>query len=294
MQKLRDHVGDTPDGQKRLVGIFYSMARGLERQIKSVDNPTDRQVLSKGFNTFLDEVRGQAKEVSVLNWVAESYISLGAGLSTNDASAGAAAEYFKKAVETYDQILALAKQEELSPRVVQQLTVSKANALRQAGDYEQAIKIYTRVLLKDNDTKKVNVNVQVEAARTYQAWAAVEGQAKRYDNAVKGGMYHKKDKKYVIWGWKKVASLLQRYPKYRDTFYEAQYNVAYCHYKHALRKKDSSERQTLLGHAKRDITLTQKLHPSLGGAEWRDKFNALMKLVQKALKEKPVGLAAVK
>ena len=290
MQELRTQVGDTPEGQKRLVAIFYSMARGLERQIKLLDDPHDRQVLSAGFDSFLDEVRTQAKELSVLNWVAESYVGLGSGLADDGPSTGAAADYFKKAVETYDQILELAAKQELSATIMQQLTVSKAKALGLAGEYEKAIKIYTEVLLEDN----AKLNFQVDAARTYQAWAAMEGQAKRYDNAVKGGMYHKKDKRYVIWGWKKIASLSQRYPQFRDTFFEAQYNVAYCHYKHALRQKDSSERTTLLGHAKRDITLTQKLHPNLGGAEWRDKYNDLMKLVQKALKERPVGLAAVK
>ncbi len=289
MQQLRTQVGEAPEDQKRLVAIFYSMARGLERQIKLLDNAQDRKVLSEGFNTFLDEVRTQATDISVLNWVAESYVGLGSGLEDDASSSDAGAVYFKKAVETYDQILAMAQAEGLSETLVQQLSVSKAIALRRAGEYEGAIKIFTQVLLKDN----AKLNIQVEAARTYQDWAEVKGQAKRYDNAVKGGMYQKAKKQYVIWGWKKIASLSQRYPKFRDTFYEAQYNVAVCHYKNALRQTDEAARATFLGHAKRDLTLTQKLHPDLGGAKWRDRYNELMKQVQRALKEEPVGLAAV-
>jgi tetratricopeptide (TPR) repeat protein len=274
-----------------LVRIFFSMARGLEDQIKLLDNPKERQVLSAGFDAFLDEVRSQAKEISFLNWVAESYIGLGDGLAGDGSANGPAAQYYRKAVETYDQILATAKTQDLSAEAVQQLTVRKANALRHVGEYEQAIKIYTQVLLKEER----RLDIQVEAARTYQAWAEAKGQSKRYANATLGGQIRKSTRKPVIWGWKKIASVTSRLlDQYSDTFFDAQYNAAYCYYKRAMREKNAARTKTLLGYAKRDITLTKKLYPDMGGPKWRDRFNRLMKDVQRALKEKPVGLAAVK
>ena len=77
VQALREQVGDSAESQQRLVDIFYSLARGLETQLKLLDKPEDRRVLSDGFNTFLEQVRGEAKDLRVLNWVAESFVSLG-------------------------------------------------------------------------------------------------------------------------------------------------------------------------------------------------------------------------
>ena len=105
MQALRAEVGDAPEAQQRLVEIFYSLARGLETQIKLLERPEDRRALSDGFRAFLDEVRGQATDLRVLNWVAESYAGLGGGLSSDKASADAARVCFTNAIATYQQIL---------------------------------------------------------------------------------------------------------------------------------------------------------------------------------------------
>ncbi len=90
VEALRREVGDSADSQKRLVSIFYRLARGLETQLKLLDKPEDRRVLSEGFSTFLDQVRKEASDLRILNWVAESYSSLGKGLADDPNSAEAA------------------------------------------------------------------------------------------------------------------------------------------------------------------------------------------------------------
>ena len=128
MQTLRTEVGDTPEAQQRLVEIFYSLARGLETQIKLLERPEDRRLMSDGFSAFLEQVRAKATDLRVLNWVAESYAGLGNGLADDKDSADAAHICFANAVETYQQILDNADSLGLTPDLRRQLQVRQAMA----------------------------------------------------------------------------------------------------------------------------------------------------------------------
>jgi tetratricopeptide (TPR) repeat protein len=279
MQDLKSAVGDSPGSERRLVGIFMQLASGLERQIRLLDRIEDRRLLSKGFESFLDQVRAESKDFGVLNWVAQSYSSLGEGLRGNKAVAALARSFFQKSVETYDQILSQARRDKASQSVIRQLQINQATALRQAGKYKEAIALFTELL-----SEKQNVlSLQMEAAKTYQQWAEIPGQAGRYLNATRGGQ--KDDRgKMTIWGWGRLAQVTARYEQYRSTFYEARFNLALCKYKLARRRKDVSKRTKDLQDARRDIELTQRMFAGGMEATWRSKFDALLKEINRELK----------
>ena len=285
VEALREQVGDAAEDQQRLVDIFYSLARGLETQLQLLDNPKDRRVLSDGFNTFLDQVRSEAKDLRILNWVAESFVSLGSGLADDADSSQAARACFQNAVKTYDQILSDAQQLRLTPELVRELQFRKALALRDAQQYQEATKILLDVLSQDNR----KLAYQLEAARTYQLWGDQPRQALRYLDAVRGVGVDKDAGNEIVWGWSRIARVTQRAKQYRGEFHEARYATALCHYKLSLRLRKPADREKYLTLARNDIVFTRRLFPNMGGQEWYGKYDALLKKIQRSLGEQAVG-----
>lgn len=288
MQKLRQSVGDSPEALQRLVEIYYSLARGLETRIQLQERAQDRMALSDGFGVFLEQVRREASDLRVLNWAAESYMSMGNGLAGDPATANAAKTCFDNAVQTYQQILDNAKTLNVPDDMQRRLTVRRAMARRSAGQYEQAIKDFETVLA--GDARKLDV--QVEAAMTYQLWGGERGQAPNYKLAIAGSAPDPQTKESLIWGWNRIGKLTASQKAFRDIYHQSRYNAAYCYYKYALRLKQQEERNKYLTFAKSCIVDTQRIFPQMGGAAMLAKYSALLKEIQGALKEKPVGLVA--
>lgn len=289
IQALRKEIGDSPESQKQLAGIFYSLARDLKTQLQLLDEPADRRVLSEGFRTFLEQVRSQSDDLRVLNWVAESFASLGKGLATDTQSAEAVAECLLLAVSTYDQILENAEHHELTPELTRQLQFRKAVALRDAQEFARAAAIFKKLLREDGN----KLQYQAEAARTYQLWAADPKEGIRYLTAIRGTKRDPETGKAAVWGWSRIAAITQRAKKFRHEFLEARYNTALCHYRLALRLREDSDRKEYLTKAKNDIVFTHRLYPSLGGREWFGKYSELLKRIQRSLDRPAVGLTRV-
>ena len=53
MQQLNSVVGESPDGKKRLVSIYFTLARDLEEQLNAAEIAEKKNVLAAGFETFL-------------------------------------------------------------------------------------------------------------------------------------------------------------------------------------------------------------------------------------------------
>jgi hypothetical protein len=97
--------------------------------------------------------------------------------------------------------------------------------------------------------------------------------------------------KNIIWGWGRLFQVAAKYPNFRDVFHEARYNLALCRFSMSRVQKSKSDEQEQLNRAKDAIKQTQELFGS--GPEWdawRPRYDALMKEIQKALGEKPLGL----
>ncbi len=286
IQALRDEVGDSAESQQRLVDIFYRLARRLETQLKLLDTPEDRRILSEGFNTFLEQVRSEAKDLRILNWVAESFNSLGNGLAGDEKSAQSAQACYENAGKTYDQILANAAAFELSPELIRQMRFRKGLALRGARQFDEASKIMAEVVTQDNR----RLEYQIEAARTYQLWGDQPQQALKLLDAIRGTGGANDAAEQPIWGWSRIARITQRSKQYREAFHEARYNTAACHYKFALRLRQPADRTKYLKLAKDDVVLTQRMFPNMGGTQWHEKYDALLRKIQRSLGEPVAGL----
>lgn len=283
MNKMKEAVSQQKDGQQRLIAVFVSLARSIEEQLK-VAQPAAKKVLSESFESFLKQIRGETKDFNILNWVAETFNGLGGGFDDGKTLTAEAKHYYEESASTFTKILA---EVQLEPQMKTQMQVRLAFVSRRMRDFKQAIDTYKEVLTANN----MLVNVQVEAARTYQEWAASRTETVFYERAI-AGSYPDATGKNIIWGWGRVSQTAARYPNFRDTFHEASINLAQCRLLLA-EKKQGADRDKLLKSAANGIAVVYRLLPDLGGDKWMPQYNAVLMQIQRAQGVTPLGLKAL-
>lgn len=279
----------------QLIAIYVSLARDLEQQMK-LATPDAKRALSMGFETFLKQIRGATSEFSVLNWVAETFSSIAAGFDPavqgKPVLTAESKKYYEEALATYETILDKVQFED--PRLKTQILLRQANAYRHLYQFSKARDIY-RDVLKESNTM---LNIQVEAAKLYQEWAALakdDDKTALYLRAMAGSEKDPQTGRNILWGWGRLFQIAAKYPNFRDVFHEARYNLALCRFNMSRVQKSPSDAQDQLGRAKDVILQTQQLFGS--GPEWeawKPRYDSLMKEIQKALGDKPMGLPDVK
>ena len=293
MADLKEYMGQDDAGKQKLVAIYVSLARDLQRQME-IAEPQAKSSLGQGFEAFLGQVAQEATELDVLNWVAETYRGMGESFLTADRKVSAEAKtYYEKAGATYAKILDRGQKNQgfLSPAMTTQIRLSLAKTKRNMLDYTGAMDIFESIL-KISPTM---LPVQIEAARTYQDWALY---SKTPDQYYKWAMFgarpdKAKQNKNVIWGWGEIGNRTAGDPRFQDQFNEARFNLALCRYNLALSTKDSAQKTEILKRAVQDISVTLGLYGSSTDEKWRTQYDTLLKNVQKGLGERPIGLQAI-
>jgi cellulose synthase operon protein C len=269
----------------KLIGIYVGLAHDLEEQMK-LASPQARQSLSRGFEAFLVRIRESATEFGVLNWVAATFSSMASSFwDESQKLTPDAKKYYEEAAATYRTILE--KSTFSDPRQKAQVQLQYALTQRRLNGFLEAKRLYLEILRPN----PLTVNVQVEAARMYEEWAAFPGKDALYEKAIRGAEPEAQQGTNVIWGWAHLASVLARHPKFRDPFHEARYHLALCRYRWARAQQTKPEQDTLFEKAKQDILRTQELFGS--GPEWdawKPRYDALLKNIQKDLGQEPAGL----
>ncbi|QDU25324.1 hypothetical protein ETAA8_03890 [Anatilimnocola aggregata] len=298
MESLNQLVSADEKGQSKLIGIYVSLARDLQKQMELAE-PASKVALGKGFEAFLGQMAKESKDLKVLNWVAETY--RGMGESFGPASKGInpeAARYFAEANATYQRILDTGKKDPtyLQPAMATSLRLSVARTNRSMGKFKEAMDLFDEILKAQN----MLLPVQIEAARTYQDWGALKGEKMEdnYQRAIFGARPMKdpktKQDKNNVWGWAQVARIVASNAQYKDIFHEARFNLALCRYNYAMAQKTDVKKKEQLAYAKKDVAIMYGFYPDLGGDKWRAQYDSLLKNVQQALGERPLGLAALR
>lgn len=291
---------DIAKANATLITIYRQLGRELEEQVRLLRlerRTEDLQKVSKGFELFLDRIaaKEQGQTFGSLNWVAETFTRLGAGHDGEDIPPEVRG-YFEKAAATDERILKqLAADPSFgNPEAAIPVKARLARSLRNSGKPKEAITILIDVL----KAKPNLLDVQKEAAYTYQAWG--KENPHYYQIAIAGGKGQPSgsagvlgDDAQVVRGWVGLAALTQREPKFRDIFYEAQYNSAKCKLLQA-QTLNGKEKTTALDGAAGTLTLTARAHPDLGGGDWVKKYNDLLKAIQTASGKEPTGLPVAK
>ncbi len=283
MDKMKATIGGTPEGEKRLVSVYVNLAQDLEKQLESA-TPEVKRSLSQGFETFLRQLNEGASELSVLNWVAESFSKLGKSLDEGQTLNEDAKKYYQASLDAFQNII---DKVALDANMKVQVQLRMASVRGEMRDFEKALGVFEEVLGANANA----LNVQVEAAKLIELWAKQPGQEEKYKEAI-SGVRKAGDPKPVIWGWGGISQKTAGNAKFKDTFYESRLHLAQCRYDHAMRL-NGAEKDKMLNAAKQDISITSKLYPDLGGEQLKPKYDTLLKKIQTALGQQAVGLAGL-
>ncbi|MEC7566026.1 MAG: hypothetical protein VX738_10120 [Planctomycetota bacterium] len=293
MADLNKAVGNTPDGQKRLVSIYFTLARELESQLALASSEQQRQALANGFETFLNEVGKTSDKFSVRHWVGATMQSLGNGFEVDGKLTPQSKVYYEKAIAQFSAIKEkgtadpgwVNEDPKTSAAYMAQIRMNMAQVMKKTGDYKGASVELAHILLKTPS----NVSVQIEAAKTYSELGRREKDKTQFLYAIGGARKLKSSGENLIWGWRKISRLTQGKDNFKDEYYESRLGITQARLGYAqLQQGDEKKKQ--LGYAKMEILNTQKIYPELGGPEFKLRFNELLKLVQTALGERPTGL----
>jgi hypothetical protein len=297
LEKSVQQLGDEPDGD-RLTRIYVSLGLQLQKQIESFVSNDKRQeadALIAAFATFLDKLndRRDSLDWATKQWISQTYFNLAEGLGTAETDAQQRQLFYERARDGFASMIQAA---DADPKLVPSensllaVRLQYAQCLRQLGDFSGAIDAFT-IILRERESM---LDVQTAAAATYQEWGIAEKQPARIENAIFGGRKVPSTGQNRIWGWLKLAQIAAKAarsnPKYKDLFFEARLNVAEARYAVALLAQ-GAERKDQLSKAKQNIRSMMQLYPDLGGDVHREKYDALLKNIQREAGEaSPSGL----
>lgn len=272
MAAMQQAVGSDAAGKQRMLGIYVNLAKSVETQMKSAA-PEAKQEMSNVFEAFLQELSAGSSDVGVLNWVAETFASLGSGFDDDPEVLNEnARKYYDRASAAFQNLLSKA---DLQPQLATQIKARLASVKAQMHDFDGALAELEEILGKSTNA----LNIQIQAARLLQRWG--NSDPEKYKQAI-FGIPADGGKAGVVWGWAKIANTAMSYKQFRDNFFEARYHMAECQLSLA-ESKQGKEKQKLLSSAKRNLTMTIQLYPTLGGEQWTAKYNELLKKVQSTL-----------
>ncbi len=266
MTELQAAVGSDPQGKQQMLAIYVQLARSIEQQLKSADGQ-DKQRLSQVFEAFLNELTAGASDTGVLLWVAETYVSLGVGFDDNPQMLHPMAQqYYSQSAAALTNLLVVTADPTLATQVRARLAAVKG----MQRDYAGALSEFQQLLQAQPNA----VNLQVEAARMLGQWGTSDPQ--QYQRAVAG---IGEGPGRVIWGWAKIASATMSHANFRETFYEARYEVARCSTERA-KTLQGAERDQQLALAGKTLRTTRQLYPDLAQTTWAPLYSSLEKQIE--------------
>lgn len=291
MDRLNRQAQGNPEAQRELTAIYLNLGNDLSEQLKVLQNDPSRRKqfaeMADGFRGVLDQIASnpEGAKFNELFWVASTYTTLGQTLQELEPEKSKAC--FRQAAALYDRVL---NDPAVGAEYHNSLRVRLAESYRHEGT-EESLQKGINLLLKVLNSQENAVDAQQEACQILERWGDLNHQASYFDLAI-NGYQDATSKKRLVWGWGTLASKVQRSETYKDTYFLARYNLAECRYKKAM-IQSGAEQTKSLNLAKADLLLTVRVSDAeLGGAEWKGKFDALTKLVQRELGEKPDGIKA--
>ncbi len=293
---LVEKLGGNGNAEK-LAAIYVQLGLQLEKQLRQVNNEAiagnadrqkDLQDLTKGFEKLLDRIsqKENGSTYASLRWVAGTYMSMARGMagSLTDSSKKAV-DYYTRAGRIWQSMLKKTKTDpswSTDPKSDLFLSVRLAECLRETGRYDKALMILQPVVAANQN----HLELQEEAAKIYQEWGRHDKEY--FLNAILGG-FPDKNGKNQIWGWNMIINRLNRVvekdPRFRESFYNAWLNKFFCRYQYLRRLTDDAQRRKQAADAEREMLRLKQVHPDLGGPVFKQKFDDHLRRIRKEQKE---------
>lgn len=300
MDRLEKLAGDGEESSARLTAMYFAMGRELQQELETLAKGAEagtgaagdraRAILA-GFEKFLDGVQKRDAKVSSQIWVASTYLTLGSGGGTSAiVPKPKAQEYLDRAGTVFEGLIARKDDPEIA-KYEPAIRLKMADISLARGRWQEAESQINWLLA---DKKRQNTpDLQITAAEILQAAgrqlagsdpAAAED---RFRQAAIGWTSGES----VVWGWGGIANRVSRLAfggdddrakRAREQFFQARLELAACLFARAnLSSKSASEKTEMFDKAIESILTTRRLHPDLGGKAGQDRFEQLLKAIQK-------------
>ena len=276
------------DDPKQVVASLVVLGQDLVEQFRESKDVKVQTKLGGLIVLLMERSVEASAAVDILEWVGKTLLALATESKAFPTVSQPMALTAEKAIK---KILDLSAKDPdlLDAKKKEQLEILQALAARNRGDFKAAIALLTGILKKNN----AMFLAQIEAARTYQSWGEVAKSADHYKSAMLGSEPDAK-RNNTVWGWGRISQRLAQQPNLQEFFFESRYNLADCRYQTGVLSNDPQERQKIIQKAHDDIKATALNFPLLGGKVWQDKFDSLLRRIQRDLKKQEVGIQEFK
>jgi len=294
LEQLKASYQGQPDGEQQLTSTYVRLAGDIRKQLEGAP-PAKKQRLTEGFLLFLNQLSGSTEDPKTLHWAGQTLLAVGESqIPAGQARATPEAEpIIRSAVTLLEKIESkgTAQPDWLgSPQLLMQIRLELARAARLTGQYKRAIEVLTSVLSESNQL----IDAQEQAALAYEQWGATlepKFAAASYERALMGSKPDPKTKRNILWGWGTIAKKTAGQKAFEENFFNARYHLAWCRFQQGVKETDQQRAKKLLAQASKDIGDLYLLYPQLGGKAYLQRFDGLLKEIQKSLGKSPVGLA---
>lgn len=309
MAALEKAAGQGEEASAKLTAMYLSMGSNLQERLEQLGtgdkagSPEVREQAARilgGFEKFLENIAKRDKKTSSQIWVATTYLMLGSGKGTGAIVAKSKAEQcLDRAAEAYAGLLKR-KDDAGAPETERQdiarfepsIRLKMASLYKERGKWEDAQEQMNWILA---DPKRQNsLAIQIQAAELLQAAGIAAKEANddaKADDLLRESAAGRKTPPSVIWGWGGIANKLSRQAfastdekalEARGQFFDARLRVAETFLLRAELPGMAGDRDKRLDTAKNAVVMTRKLYPDLGGEAIQQRFEKVLKQIQKA------------
>ncbi|HMO12878.1 MAG TPA: hypothetical protein PKD64_03625 [Pirellulaceae bacterium] len=277
---LAGEFANQPDGQKKLVAVYYRLANELKTQFDAIEDAQQKQTFGRGLDVFLTGVAQNSQDVEVLVWCGSTMTNVGEALfQSGHRESGRA--LFEKAIKVFDQV---ANRRDIDETMNRTMLRRKAIAYRGMGEFEQAINMFEKIF---NDTQNIQfIDLQIDAATTFQEWGVAKKNDKALLQAVSGGIPVRdsqsgRQRNGAI-GWKQIATITQRNrdkgDAQRQLYYQAIFHFAQCKYEYAKLTSNGD----VMKSAMEEVTNFLQRESQVD-SQWKSKFDSLASSIRAAM-----------
>ncbi len=296
MMAQLEKAAEGAGGADVLTGIYVGIGIQLKQQIDELTlagNTDEAARVTEAFATFLAKIRegGDSLSFPVRQWIASTYFSLGETSTLDDKRT----LYFTSAREEFETLLAKVTADpsiSANPNTKLAIQLQLGNSLRAIEEYEAAFALFEEILAE----REMMLDIQKAAAYTLQDWGASVRDNAKIEQA-RAGAGRKNDKgKSVVWGWYRLsqvaAAAKRQAPEWGDLFFECWVNMGRSQYLIGM-NSDGAKKTEYLKKAKQAVREFHRSYNDLGGQQRRAEFDKLMKDIQTAGSERPIGLEEI-
>ena len=246
----------------KLIGIYVGLARDLEEQMK-LASPQAKTALVAGLRGVpRSGSAAGATEFSVLNWVAETFSSMGTSFYDDRTEADSRGE----------EVLRRGRRDVPDDPGEESSSTTRVRRPRCSCEYALTQRRLTELpggqesLPGYPAENAMMVNVQIEAARMYQEWAAFPARRRLYDRAIRGAEPNPKTQSNAFGAGRTWPTCRPDTPSSATRSTKPATTWPRAGTTGARPRRRRPEQDTLFEKAKQDILRTQELYGI--GPEW--------------------------